>query len=99
MMQQVNARHLSDNQNSVRERTVVRGKNPLARPGPRDSFAPLFPNTRFPMSQHRSLKGAATIAAKRNVLKRFERVEVLKRRGQWKEGDRVLGLRKTKPDA
>jgi small basic protein (TIGR04137 family) len=51
------------------------------------------------MSQHRSLKGASTIAAKRNVLKRFERVEVLKKRGQWKEGDRVLGLRKTKPDA
>jgi small basic protein (TIGR04137 family) len=51
------------------------------------------------MSQHRSLKGAATIAAKRNVLKRFERVEVLKRRGQWKAGDKVLGLRKTKPEA
>ena len=51
------------------------------------------------MSQHRSLKGASTIAAKRNVLKRFERVEVLKKRGLWKEGDRVLGLRKTKPDA
>jgi small basic protein (TIGR04137 family) len=58
--------------------------------------APLF---RIFMSQHRSLKGASTIAAKRNVLKRFERVEVLKKRGQWKEGDRVLGLRKTKPDA
>lgn len=53
----------------------------------------------FHMSQHRSLKGAATIAAKRNVLKRFERVEVLKKRGQWKEGDKVLALRKTKPDA
>jgi small basic protein (TIGR04137 family) len=51
------------------------------------------------MSQHRSLKGSSTIAAKRNVLKRFERVEVLKKRGQWKEGDRVIGLRKTKPDA
>ena len=54
---------------------------------------------RKPMSQHRSLKGASTIAAKRNVLKRFERVEVLKRRGQWNEGDKVMGLRKTKPDA
>ena len=50
------------------------------------------------MSQHRSLKGASTIAAKRNVLKRFERVEVLKRRGHWKQGDKVLGLRKTKPE-
>ena len=50
------------------------------------------------MSQHRSLKGASTIAAKRNVLKRFERVEVLKKRGQFKPGDKVLGLKKTKPD-
>ena len=51
------------------------------------------------MSQHRSLKGASKIAAKRNVLKRFERVEVLKKRGQFKAGDKVIGLRKTKPDA
>jgi small basic protein (TIGR04137 family) len=50
------------------------------------------------MSQHRSLKGASTIAAKRNVLKRFERVELLKKRGQWKEGSKVIGLPKTKPD-
>ena len=51
------------------------------------------------MSQHRSLKGASTIAAKRNVLKRFERVELLKKRGQFKQGDSVIGLRKTKPEA
>jgi len=51
-----------------------------------------------PMSQHRSLKGASTNAAKRNVLKRFERVELLKKRGQWKEGQKVIGLPKTKPD-
>jgi small basic protein (TIGR04137 family) len=50
------------------------------------------------MSQHRSLKGASTIAAKRNVLKRFERVELLKKRGQWKDRQRVIGLPKTKPD-
>ena len=61
------------------------------------SFRPSFP--KYHMSQHRSLKGSSTIAAKRNVLKRFERVEVLKRRNQWQEGDRVIGLRKTKPDA
>jgi len=48
------------------------------------------------MSQHRSLRGAGTLGAKRNVLKRFERVEILKKRGQWKEGDRVTGLRKTR---
>ncbi len=50
------------------------------------------------MSQHNSLQGAKGIVIKRNVLKRFERVAVLKKRGQWKEGDRVQGLRKTKPD-
>jgi small basic protein (TIGR04137 family) len=32
-------------------------------------------------------------------LKRFERVEILKKRGQWKEGDRVTGLRKTRVEA
>jgi len=50
------------------------------------------------MSQHCSLKGSSTISAKRNVLKRFERVDLLKKRGQWKDGDRGQGLRKTKPD-
>jgi small basic protein (TIGR04137 family) len=49
------------------------------------------------MSQHRSLKATATLGAKRNVLKRAERVELLKKRAQWKEGDKVTGLRKTKP--
>ena len=51
------------------------------------------------MSQHRSLRAASTTGGKRNVLKRFERVELLKKRSQWKEGDRVTGLRKTKPEA
>ena len=51
------------------------------------------------MSQHRSLKGTSTISAKRNVLKRFERVELLKKRGVFKAGDKVIGLRKTKPEA
>lgn len=37
------------------------------------------------------------VGAKRSVLKRFERVEILKKRGDWKEGDRVTGLKKTKP--
>ena len=36
------------------------------------------------------------MGAKRNVMKRFERIEVLKKRGEWKDGDRVTGLRKTK---
>lgn len=50
------------------------------------------------MSQHKSLQGSSGIVVKRNVLKRFERVATLKKRGQWKEGDRIMGLRKTKPD-
>jgi small basic protein (TIGR04137 family) len=50
------------------------------------------------MSQHKSLQGVSGIVVKRNVLKRYERVDVLRKRGQWKTGDRVTGLRKTKPD-
>lgn len=50
------------------------------------------------MSQHPSLKASGGLVVKRNVLKRFERVAILKKRSQWKEGDRVQGLRKTKPD-
>jgi small basic protein (TIGR04137 family) len=51
------------------------------------------------MSQHRSFSaGGADSRKKRNVLTRFERVELLRRRGQWQEGDRVVGLRKTKPE-
>ena len=48
------------------------------------------------MSMHSSLKSATKIAAKRNVLKRFERVELLKAKGKWKAGDRAFGLPKTK---
>jgi small basic protein (TIGR04137 family) len=51
------------------------------------------------MSQHASLRGANKIMTKRNVLKRFERVDLLKSRGKWKEGDRGLGLPKTKSEA
>lgn len=50
------------------------------------------------MSMHRSLKGGSKIAARRNVLKRYERVNLLKTRAQWKDGDRAFGLRKTKPE-
>lgn len=51
------------------------------------------------MSQHPSLKGTSKIVSRRNVLKRFERVDLLRKRGEWKEGSRGLGLKKTKPDA
>jgi small basic protein (TIGR04137 family) len=52
----------------------------------------------FNMSMHTSLKGAAKIRTKRNVMKRFERVESLKKDGRWKDGDRAHGLPKTKPE-
>ncbi|NLB56751.1 MAG: small basic protein [Lentisphaerae bacterium] len=50
------------------------------------------------MSQHSSLKAASKIRIKRNVLKRFERIDLLQKRGQWKNGDRGTGLPKTKPE-
>ena len=57
------------------------------------------------MSQHSSLKSASKIRAqwpewfgKRNVLKRFERIELLRERGKWKDGDRGTGLPKTKSE-
>jgi small basic protein (TIGR04137 family) len=49
------------------------------------------------MSTHKSLRGSSAIVAKRNVLKRFERVDLLKKRGQWKADSKVSGLPKTKP--
>ena len=51
------------------------------------------------MSQHASLKGSGKIKTRRNVLKRFERVDILRKRGEWKEGSRGFGLKKTKPEA
>ncbi|QQL44432.1 small basic protein [Sulfuriroseicoccus oceanibius] len=51
------------------------------------------------MSQHPSLKSSKTVGAKRNVLKRFERIKVLKERGKWEEGKGLTGLPKTQPEA
>ena len=52
------------------------------------------------MSQHNSFKASAAGGnnTNRTVLKRFERVELLRQRGEWKEGDRVVGIKKTKPE-
>ena len=38
------------------------------------------------MSKHSSLKATGTVGGKRSVLKRFERVKLLKERGEWKKG-------------
>lgn len=48
------------------------------------------------MSMHSSLKAGSKIAAKRNVLKRYERIDIMKARGKWKDGDRAFGIPKTK---
>ncbi|NNC89194.1 MAG: small basic protein [Akkermansiaceae bacterium] len=50
------------------------------------------------MSKHNSLrlKGGAT--GKRSVMKRFERIKVLKERGEWKPGQSPIGLPKTKAE-
>jgi small basic protein (TIGR04137 family) len=48
------------------------------------------------MSMHPSLKSASKITAKRNVLKRFERIDIMRKNDKWKEGDRAHGLPKTK---
>lgn len=50
------------------------------------------------MSQHPSLKGSKNVGAKRSVLKRFERVKLIKSRGEWKDGMTAMSLPKTKPE-
>jgi len=49
------------------------------------------------MSRHPSFGKSNKSVKKRNVLKRFERVEVLKKLGRWKEApdSKVTGLPKT----
>jgi small basic protein (TIGR04137 family) len=52
------------------------------------------------MSRHSSFRrSGGAQAEKRNVLSRYERIILLRRRGQWQEGSRVTGLPKTKPEA
>ncbi len=49
------------------------------------------------MSRHPSYGNSSKAAKKRNVLKRFERIDVLKVLGKWKDGEskKVTGLPKT----
>lgn len=52
------------------------------------------------MSRHPSYGKSIKSGKKRNVLKRFERVEVLKKLGRWSpENKRVTALPKTPPIA
>lgn len=49
------------------------------------------------MSRHPSYGKASKSQQKRNVLKRFERIEVLRKLGKWKDNEnkKVTGLPKT----
>ena len=51
---------------------------------------------RYTMSQHPSLRVGGKIRKVRNVMKRYERINVLRDSGRIAE-DKVLGLPKTKP--
>jgi small basic protein (TIGR04137 family) len=50
------------------------------------------------MSRHKSYGRSGRGEQKRNVLKRYERIDVLRKLGRWKDEDNksVLGLPKTK---
>jgi small basic protein (TIGR04137 family) len=49
------------------------------------------------MTRHRSYGKANKGGTKRNVLKRYERIDVLRKIGKWKDGEntQVTGLPKT----
>lgn len=52
------------------------------------------------MSQHSSFRvSGGGSQSKRNVLKRFERIKLMRQRRQWQEGRRLTGLPKTKIEA
>lgn len=51
------------------------------------------------MSKHNSLKVKGGATGKRSVMKRFERVKLMKLRGDWQKGQSPIGLPKTKPEA
>lgn len=51
------------------------------------------------MSKNNSLKRKGGATGKRSVMKRFERVKLMKERGEWKDGRSAIGLPKTKAEA
>ena len=50
------------------------------------------------MGLHKSLKGSTKIHNRRNVLKRYERIDKLIEKGKWKLGDKAVGLPKIRVD-
>ena len=61
------------------------------------SFQKLSKKQGIYMSRHPSYGKSSGSVKKRNVLKRFERVDVLRKLGRWKDGEnnKVTGLPKT----
>lgn len=51
------------------------------------------------MSVHPSLKIKGASQTARNVLKRIERIKKLTAEGRFKDGQKIWGLPKTKPEA
>ena len=56
-------------------------------------------NHHLVMSQHASLRKSSDVGTKRSVLKRFERVKLMQKRGEWPQGRTPLHLPKTAPEA
>jgi len=50
------------------------------------------------VSRHPSFGKGSKIKQERNVMKRYERIDALKKKGRWKEGDSVFKLPKTKAE-
>ena len=48
------------------------------------------------MSVHKSLRVKGGLQRTRNVLKRLERIELMKERGAWEEGRSIYSLPKTR---
>lgn len=48
------------------------------------------------MSQHPSLRSSGKDKAQRSVLKRYERIKILKEKDKWKDEESVYGLQKVK---
>lgn len=48
------------------------------------------------MSQHPSLRSGSTLKVKKSVLKRYDRIEIMKKKGKWDEEKSIYGLPKTK---
>ena len=68
----------------------------LATPPLHQPLRHITPREVFAMSIHRSLKIKSSLLRSRNVWTRIERLEALKRAGEWDDQKTVYGLRKVR---